>query len=371
MNGQGLGDPSKRRDVLNYLRSNKYSIICLQDTHFTKSIENIITNEWGYKAFFSSFDSRSRGVAIFFQNTFEFTIHNILKDQSGNFLIIDIEIEKRRITLANIYGPNKDDPNFYEKLENSIITQGNNDIIIVGDWNLLLNPNIDGINYKHINNPNARQKVLKLMNDLNLYDVWRDENKDTRTYSWKRKIQSGLVQMGRLDFFLVSESLINFSCDEKISPGYRSDHSLISLSLQFSETPRAKTFWKFNSSLLEQPNFAKEIKNTISNVKKQYAASPYNVEKIDEIDNDSFQTSINPQLFFDVLLLEIRSKTIAFSSALKKQEIKTAAELQSQISELERCDPAENYELIKSKQDELRTLREKKLKGTLIRSRAR
>ena len=278
LNSQGLGDPRKRRDVLDHLRQNKYSIICLQDTHFTENIEHVIINEWGYKAFFNSFDSRSRGVAIFFRNDFEFKIYNTLKDHSGNLLILDIEIEKHRITLVNLYGPNNDDPSFYEKLQNNVTSFGNSDIIILGDWNMLLNPAIDGLNYKHINNPNARQRVLKLMNDLNLYDVWREENLEKRKFTWKRKLQPGVIQMGRLDFFLVSETLINYSLEENISPGYRSDHSLISMSLQFSKSPRGRTFWKFNSSLLNNANYIDEIKDVILNVKRQYAASPYNLK---------------------------------------------------------------------------------------------
>ena len=80
------------------------------------------------------------------------------------------------------------------------------------------------------------------MNDLNLYDVWREENGDKKTYTWRRKLRSGQIQMGRLDYFLISETLINYTLNEKILPGYRSDHSVISLSLQFTKTPKAKTF---------------------------------------------------------------------------------------------------------------------------------
>ena len=92
---------------------------------------------------------------------------------------------------------------------------------MMGHWILLLNPDMDGTNYKHINNPNARQRVLKLINDFNLYDVWREEKLEKRTYSWKRKLQSGEIQMVGLDLFLISESLINYSLNEKILPGYR------------------------------------------------------------------------------------------------------------------------------------------------------
>ena len=177
--------------------------------------------------------------------------------------------------------------------------------------------------------------------------------------------------MGRLDYFLISETLINYSLNEKISPGYRSDHSLVSLALQFTKTPRTRTFWKFNSSLLSNPNYITEIKKVFSNVKRQYAATLYNLEKIDDIDNSTFETVINPQLFLEVLLLESRSKTIAFSSAVKKNEINLEKDLETQIKDLENSNQETDFENLKDKKEQLQQLREKKLKGNLIRSRAR
>ena len=70
----------------------------------------------------------------------------------GNFIIVDKSLDEHRITLANIYAPNNDEPSFFEKLENNIKFHGNINVIIVGDWNLLLDPSIDGKNYKHVNN---------------------------------------------------------------------------------------------------------------------------------------------------------------------------------------------------------------------------
>ena len=78
LNCQGLGDISKRRDVLHYLRNKHFSIICLQETHFSKETERLIENEWGYKAIFNSLNSRSRGVAFFFRNNSEFKINKYL-----------------------------------------------------------------------------------------------------------------------------------------------------------------------------------------------------------------------------------------------------------------------------------------------------
>ena len=298
VNCQGLGNPSKRRDVFSYLRNKKYSILCLQDTHFTKNIEHIIKSEWGYKAYFSSFSSQSRGVAILFNNNFDFTVHNFYNDQRGNIIILDIEIDNRRIRLVTLYGPNSDEPNFYDNVKKLILQQGNTDIILVGDWNILLNPTLDGKNYKHVNNPNARQRLLKLITELNLYDVWRDENGEKCMYTWRRKINSGYVQMGRLDFFLVSETLISYTSEVAINLSYRSDHSVISMSLSFKDIPKPKNYWKFNNSLLKNKDYINEIKNVIIQIKNQYSVTNSNLENIDVEGDENIQFSINPQLFF-------------------------------------------------------------------------
>ena len=372
LNCQGLGDFKKRRDVLKYLRTFNYSIVCLQDTHFTKCTERLVQNEWGYKAVFSSFESNSRGVALLFNNNFEFKIHNKYCDQNGNVLIIDLELSTRRVTLVTIYGPNRDDPVFYTSLFENIYKFNNDGIIIVGDWNLLLNPEIDGYNYKHINNPQARQQVLNFMNHYSFYDVWREENQEERIFTWRRKINNNDLQMGRLDFFLVSESLLNFTCKEKIKSGYRSDHSIIELTLTFNKAlSKTKTFWKFNNSLLYNKDFVNEIRNSFLNTKRQYAATPYNLDNIADIENEDFVTIINPQLFLEMILLNARSTSISMSSAIKKKERAKTEYLEKQINELEFNDPILNQDEIIKLKNELKEFREQKLKGSLVRSKAK
>ena len=42
---------------------------------------------------------------MMFNDNFKYKIHEIIKDQQGNFIIVDLEIEDYRFTLATIYGP--------------------------------------------------------------------------------------------------------------------------------------------------------------------------------------------------------------------------------------------------------------------------
>ena len=51
-----------------------------------------------------------------FNNNFECTIKNVKKDCDGNLIAIDMNIEGNNVTFINIYGPNSDNPGFYEKV---------------------------------------------------------------------------------------------------------------------------------------------------------------------------------------------------------------------------------------------------------------
>ena len=63
-NCRGLGNLSKRQDVLSYLKTKKAQIYCLQDTHFVPQLQSSIIQEWGGKCFFSFKNSQSRGVGV-------------------------------------------------------------------------------------------------------------------------------------------------------------------------------------------------------------------------------------------------------------------------------------------------------------------
>ena len=114
----------------------------------------------------------------------------------------------------------------------------------------------------------------------NLVDPWRLQHPTLRRYTWR---QPTPLKQSRLDFFLISEELTTFLSSSNIVPGYRTDHSLISLDLDLSSIKRGKGFWKFNNSLLKDSEYIKCIKDKILDVRRQYAVSPYNLDNIDQI----------------------------------------------------------------------------------------
>lgn len=369
MNCQGLSNTVKRADTLNFLRGKNHSVYFLQDTHFTTNEEKYIRTMWGFECFFSNFSSQSRGVAIMFNNNFEFQVHKIHKDETGNKLILDITLEGKRLTLINIYGPNKDNPNFYKEIL-SFIKETNNPVIIAGDFNLILDSEYDAKDYININNPKARDEVLNLMIECNLVDCWRELHLEVYQYTWRKK---NTDKQARLDYFLISESLFMDVVETKIMPGYKTDHSLVFIEFDFGKFTRGKSFWKFNNSLLKDKKYVEEIKKTIEDTKTIYflkSEDQTENETINDIPIQDIKLNIEDSLFFDVLLMEIRGKTISYSSHKTKMEIDKEKQILEEIEKIEN-ETNIDFDDLETKRQELYELRQKKMEGVKIRSRAR
>jgi len=75
---------------------------------------------WGFEIVISPGRTDSRGVAILFNNNFDYEILQTTSDEMGNHLALELIIEKHNVFLVNIYRPNRDDPEFYEKVHHSV-----------------------------------------------------------------------------------------------------------------------------------------------------------------------------------------------------------------------------------------------------------
>ncbi len=116
MNCRGLGDKEKRRDVFEYMKQKSYSIVCLQDIHVAPGMEKSVANEWGFEAIVCPFRSNARGIGVFFNNNFEYSIKRVKNVESNGYVIIEMLIGEKTVLLINLYGPNTDQPAFYTDL---------------------------------------------------------------------------------------------------------------------------------------------------------------------------------------------------------------------------------------------------------------
>ena len=129
----------------------------------------------------------------------EYTIHKQTIDIGGNYIVLDITVCNQRLTLINIYGPNNDDPVFFQNIANLIDITNNDKYILYGDYNCILDPILDSYNYKHVNNPKARDKVIEMINTNNMIDPFRENFPKLKRYTWRKK---NPLKQARLDYFL-------------------------------------------------------------------------------------------------------------------------------------------------------------------------
>ncbi|MCG8033364.1 MAG: hypothetical protein JAZ03_14460 [Candidatus Thiodiazotropha taylori] len=162
-------------------------------------MESYVKHEWGYHIYMSSFSGNRRGVLTLINNTFEYDIGEIIKDPDGNFLITELKITDKKITLINIYGPNEDKPQFYNNIQQLISDIGNENVILCGDWNLVLDPSLDTDNYKQINNPRARKRNFKYYSRKRIYRCVESAKRKYKTI-YLEKIKSR-QKTGKIRFF--------------------------------------------------------------------------------------------------------------------------------------------------------------------------
>lgn len=376
-NCQGLSEVTKRRDLFHHVKAKKYNIICLQDVHINARLETFVKSEWGFDAYFSSYSTNSRGVMILMNNNFEQKVERIKTDKNGNFIILDMLIQGKKLTLVNLYGPNQDNPQFYINLFQKITEFENDKIIMCGDWNFVIDPSIDSENYLHVNNPKARQAVLNYMEEESVLDVWRIMNENCKKYTWRRL--NPIRKQARLDFFLVSETISQYAMSADIISGYRTDHSGIVLKLKLLECDRGYGYWKFNNSLLKDKNYADIVKRTIEEVKRTYVwnENELNNDTIN-VTNENIKFNINDQLFLETLLMMIRGNTIKFSSERKRKKNEEEKKLEEEIKRLEEeinitlLDiEIEKIQLLQQKKNNLTEIRKEKIEGVMLRSKCR
>ena len=273
----------------------------------------------------------------------------------------------KRITLVNLYAPSSGDhPEFFHSLFSKVIDFDNEEIILAGDWNIALNPKLDSNHPSYVYKTKSRQVISSFMENNSVVDIFRTIHGSTRKYTWKRFNGN---QRSRIDYFLLSDNLTQTVENVGTVLGYLSDHSMIKLSLKTNNIKRNRPLWKFNNSLLKDIDFITSIKKVISDVKKQYAAMVYNRDNIDLIEDDQLSLTIDDQLFLEMLLLEIRGKCISYSSYKTKELNKKEKHLKEDLAILEH--DCADTNLIEEKKRELFLIRQKKLDGMIIRSKAK
>lgn len=110
------------------------------------------------------------------------------------------------------------------------------------------------------------KNLCSLLTDFSLVDVWRKQNPSQISFTW---FNSDFTQASRIDWFLIARALVSkvFSCE--FLPCALLDHDFVHLGLSLDGSTKHSGIWKFNNSLLADPEFKTVLSEVIAIFKLQ------------------------------------------------------------------------------------------------------
>ena len=248
-NAHGLNNLMKRRKLFRLMKTKMANIVFIQEVHGCAKTNSLWSSEWDNRILFANGSSNSGGVAILFNKSTTGCIQEVVRDINSWYLMCKWVVEGHSYCLVNIYAPNEDCPEFFLEVFQQIEQLECTSIVIGGDFNMVMDPMIDRSS-RQIYHKKAHQVLEEALTAHGLADIWRLRNQDKRVFT-SSKMNRNKLQWSRIDYFLISENLVNLTIDTVISAGVLSDHSMIGLDLQLCVQKRGRGVWKINDSHLE------------------------------------------------------------------------------------------------------------------------
>ena len=128
-------------------------------------------------------------------------------DKNGRYIVLDTVIDNNPVILVNYHAPNVE----YDQLRvldelahifNRLQSSENTTSTWGGDFNLFFDVELDANGGSPKLKVKSLSKLLSMMSEGDLCDIYRIRNPEAKRFTWRRKSP---FKQRRLDFFLVSD----------------------------------------------------------------------------------------------------------------------------------------------------------------------
>ena len=230
----------------------------MQETRFDSNFhEDILLKD--YLSFSAYFDGRSRDVTWLISRRLDATCALVLSDPVGRLCVVDVTIKDKAFRLTGVDGPNATSelPAFFRRIEPYVIPSMR--VILVGDWNAILDPNLDrGAISAGTNTLDARY-FREFVQKLDLIDKFRERHPNKIAWTWTGRGASAQLY-SYLDRVLVKRVDLDYLGGPSFNPYKDSDHKFLCVSIRLDKARcRMSGYWKFNSSLLAEADFRNQL----------------------------------------------------------------------------------------------------------------
>jgi exonuclease III len=246
--------------------SSKHSREDLEKTFSCNKVKN-------YNFYYNS-SKNKRGVGMLIDKNLNYEVIDSYHDVDENILGLKVKIDNITVWLISIYGPNTNENTFFDNLNNVLTGTGTDPIIIGGDWNATVNclNSVDNIDTLYMAAPPSifrSQKIRDLCYVSKLMDPFRALWLEEREFTYIPR--SGARNRSRIDFFLISDSILNNVSKCSIAESLSSslfDHKSVKLYFG-SDTIRASS--TIYNSTINHSRFINVVTNSITDTYLNHA----------------------------------------------------------------------------------------------------
>lgn len=271
INVKSIRTDYKWYQLLTFLEENSPDICFIQETNITETYRRSIPN---YRLYINPATIDYSGTAIAVKNVLAYDAiqHDILVTSYLQKLTIKFEHTVNNRSIQTIwhffctYISHSDDiaKKTLELLEDNLVmlTLEQCRIVVGGDFNCTLNPEIDRCNSKE-RNLELSKKLANIVQQFTLYDCWRLYNPEKGGYTFVSNTKP--KSASRIDRIYITENMVSNLSSARLHTSF-SDHVALSVGVkqatnQYFCTP----YWKFNNDLLNDEDFIESMKIFLNN----------------------------------------------------------------------------------------------------------
>lgn len=205
---------------------------------------------------------------------------------------------------------------------NKIIGDHEGQVILAGDFNQVMDGIIDKSKPRGRSSPRDREAIHLMTEDLSLVDIWRIVNPSSRDYTFYSNCHK---TYSRIDFALISKSLVDAVVGCEIGTIAISDHATVELQIDLNTEKTKRGRWRLNTMLLQNKVFSEELTKDLEFF---FEVNRGSTDKVATV--------------WEASKAYIRGKIIAYSTKVKKSSLEREKTLDKEIRELEK-DLARQY----------------------------
>lgn len=145
----------------------------------------------------------------------------VFSDSEGRYVVIEVVYNRKKVIVVGIYTPNNNKHEFYKELNKKLADYNYENMIFIGDFNGIIDPNIDKSATK-MKEGKLPKSMFKILEEENMIDLWRLHNMTLREYTFFSNRHKTYT---RIDMILLTKSLIMYTKKTEILPLTMSDHN--------------------------------------------------------------------------------------------------------------------------------------------------